>query len=376
MSAEIFSNICNGPFKRFLLLSKIIGQDVQNQSEIAFMAFQAEQRYIEYLENFKKPPSANVLLNPIIHQIDKIKMYVCNDPSLGDHTNVVAQSVKALLWLQQKDPVAYLEEVLADAKTYTDILLVFFKDKELHVEWVEAWLETLNDLNNFVRRRYPKGINWKDGHNTADSHHLQHLTESEILNNENLFKEIDKGQSIQEALRKLNSQDEVEETSEIGPSNAVFLQEGKRWKIEHQRGATKHLTINEAEPDNVVYIYDCKNITVVVERKVNVIKLDSCEKISLIFRSLISGIEIIGCKDLKLHAFGTLPSINLDSSSEVNIHLTKKGLDAQVMTSQCSKISLSYPMDDGYYKTFYIPNRLMTTVNTDYSLKTMAVLDE
>ncbi|XP_044749845.1 adenylyl cyclase-associated protein 1-like [Coccinella septempunctata] len=379
MSAEIFSNIYNGPFKRYLLLSKNIGQDVQNQSEIADLAFQAELRYLEYSENFKKPPSANIVLNPIIHQIDKTKHYVCSDPSLGDHINVVSQSIGALMWVQEKDPVCYLEEILSDAKTYTDILLVFFKDKELHVEWVEAWLETLNDLNNFVRRRYPKGLTWKGELEIPNSELLQDLTEFQTLNTDNLYNEINKGQTIQEALRRLNSQNVVQEEEkqqEIAPPPAVFHRDGKKWKIEHQRGAEKHLTINEAEPDNVLYIYDCKNITLVVERKVNVIKLDNCEKISLIFRSLISGVEIIASRDLKLHAFGTVPSISIDSCSDVNIHLTKKGLDAQVVTSQCSKISLSYPMEDGYYKTFYIPSRLMTTISPDHSLRTSPVIDE
>lgn len=378
MSAEIFSNIYNGPFKRYLLLSKNIGPDVQNQSELADLAFQAEQRYIEYSENFKKPASTNSVLNPILHQIEKIKHYICTDPSLSDHINVIAQSVKAILWVQEQDPVVYLEEVIAEARTYTDILLVFFKDKELHVEWVEAWLETLNDLNNFVRRRYPKGLIWKGEEEVPNGELLQDLTEFQALNSD-IFNEINRGQTIQEALKTLNSQNVVqqeENQQDIAALPAIFVREGKKWKIEHQRGANKHLTINEAEPDNVIYIYNCKNMTLVVERKVNVIKLDSCDKMSVIFRSLISGVEMIGCRNLKLHSFGTLPSISADSCNDINIHLTKKGLDAQMVTSQCSKISLSYPLEDGYYKTFYVPCRMITTINPDHSLKTLPIVDQ
>ncbi|KAL3266717.1 hypothetical protein HHI36_010878 [Cryptolaemus montrouzieri] len=365
MSVEIFSNIYNGPFKRYILLSESIGQDVQNQSEIVELAFQAELRFLEFLENFKKPDNQSVILDTIVDQISKTVRYICVDPSLTDHVKVIAQSINVLLWIQQKDPVSYLEEMLADAKAYTDVLLVFFKDKEPHVEWVDAWLETLNDLNNFVRRRYPKGLNWNEEETPNSSLQKEHT----------LSQEISKGESVKKILLRANEESKDIDEPSLSKNTEMYIQEGKKWRIEHKKGVHKQVTIDKANTDNVVYIYDCYNVTVVIEKKINLIKIDSCDKVCVICRSLISGVEIIASKNMKLHAFGTLPSINMDSCNDVNIHLTKRGLDSQVITCQCSKISLSYPLEDGYYKTFYIPNRLMTTINTDHTLKTHCLMD-
>ncbi|KAK9875774.1 hypothetical protein WA026_009567 [Henosepilachna vigintioctopunctata] len=381
MSTELFSNIYNGPFKRYLLLSRNIGQDVLHHSELADLAFHAEMRYIEFSENFRKPDTESVILNPILDQIGKTMRYVGEDPSMSDHVSLVAQSIKALLWIHQEDPVSYLEEVLLEAKTYTDCLLVFFKNKEPHTEWVEAWLETLNDLNNFVRRRYPKGLTWKGDVEAPDS--LCDISDLRRVFDQNaLYDEISKGETIHQVLKRANalSGEDVDENkleTELKSTklNEVFAQEGKKWRIEHKKGTHKHLTIDEADTDNVVYIYDCSNITVVVEKKINVIKLDNCDKVCVIFRSLISGLDMVCCKNIKLHAFGTLPSVNAENCSDVNVHLTKKALDAQVVTSQCSKISLSYPLEDGYYKTFDVPTRLMTTINPDYNLNTNPIND-
>lgn len=66
-----------------------------------------------------------------------------------------------------------------------------------------------------------------------------------------------------------------------------------------------NLKVENAEMNNVVYLYKCENSTCVVKGKINSITLDSCKKTSIVFDSLVSSLEFINCQSVQTQVFIT-----------------------------------------------------------------------
>lgn len=97
----------------------------------------------------------------------------------------------------------------------------------------------------------------------------------------------------------------------------VFTRDGKKWLIvstrcwfcfpnetivilqEYQKG-NHNLLIDNAEMNNVVYLFNCSNSTVTVKGKINSITLDLCKKTSVVFDSLVSSMEFINCQSVQM----------------------------------------------------------------------------
>lgn len=58
--------------------------------------------------------------------------------------------------------------------------------------------------------------------------------------------------------------------------------------------------IDNAEMNNVVYMFRCHDSTLTVKGKVNSVVMDSCRKSSVVFDSLVSSIEFVNCQSVQM----------------------------------------------------------------------------
>jgi Adenylate cyclase associated (CAP) C terminal. len=77
-----------------------------------------------------------------------------------------------------------------------------------------------------------------------------------------------------------------------------------------------NLVVEGAEMNNVVYMFNCVNSTVVVKGKLNSVFMDSCKKSSVVFDSLVSSVEFVNCQSVQMQvrikmAFELMTSIIL-----------------------------------------------------------------
>lgn len=79
----------------------------------------------------------------------------------------------------------------------------------------------------------------------------------------------------------------------------VFALDGKKWKIEYQN-SNNNMKIENAEMNNVVYMYKCVNSTLTVTGKVNNIIMDSCKKCSVLLDSVVSSVEFVNCQSVQM----------------------------------------------------------------------------
>lgn len=94
------------------------------------------------------------------------------------------------------------------------------------------------------------------------------------------------------------------ETKAVAPSapadkQPVFLRDGKKWIIEFQKN-NPNLVIENAEMNNVVYMFKSQNSTLNVKGKLNSIVIDSCKKCSVVFDSLVSSVEFVNCQSVQM----------------------------------------------------------------------------
>ncbi|KAF9320967.1 hypothetical protein BG003_004250, partial [Podila horticola] len=126
---------------------------------------------------------------------------------------------------------------------------------------------------------------------------------------------------------------------------------------------------NEVILDNVelnqsVYIYGCKNSTIMVKSKVTTIAMDSCTKTGLCVESLISQLDLVNSKSIQVQVLGKAPTISLDKIDSCMVYLSKDCLDVEILTSKCSAINILTPdaADEGDYVERPVPEQFLTKI--------------
>lgn len=79
----------------------------------------------------------------------------------------------------------------------------------------------------------------------------------------------------------------------------VFNRDGKKWLIEYHTN-NPNLLVENAEMNNVVYMFRCMNSTLQIKGKINSIVMDSCKKCSVVFDSLVSSVEFVNCQSVQM----------------------------------------------------------------------------
>lgn len=141
----------------------------------------------------------------------------------------------------------------------------------------------------------------------------------------------------------------------------VFARDGKKWLIENQKNNT-NLVVDNAEMNNVVYIFKCINSTIVVKNKINSIVMDSCKKSSVVFDTLVSSVEFINCQSVQMQVLGKVPTVTIDKTDGCQMYLSKDSLNTEIVTSKSSELNVMIPKSDGDYSEHPIPEQFKTTI--------------
>jgi adenylyl cyclase-associated protein len=139
-----------------------------------------------------------------------------------------------------------------------------------------------------------------------------------------LFAEINKGADITKSLKKVSSDMQTHKNPNLrtgpapykGPAPfkpaiaakpgsapadkpPVFNRDGKKWIIEYQKN-NPNLLVENAEMNNVVYMFKSEKSTLTVKGKINSIVIDSCKKCCVVFDNLVSSVEFVNCQSVQM----------------------------------------------------------------------------
>ncbi|XP_044020221.1 adenylyl cyclase-associated protein 1 isoform X1 [Aphidius gifuensis] len=413
MSIENYEDIIAGPVAEYLKLSEKIGGDVASHSKLVQQAFQIQLQYIKTASSRAAPSSQSEqvsLLGPLSSQIQAIQEY--REKNRGsqyfNHLSAISESIPALGWVAvSPTPAPYVKEMNDAGQFYTNRVLKDWKEKDkTHVEWCKNWVQTLSDLQKYIRQYHTTGLVWaKSGTGVAPpppppscgmpppppSMPIGEIDSLNINDDRSaLFAQINKGEDITKSLKKVTSDMQTHKNPSIRsgpapfkapvvnssgatmkttlPANApidkppVFNRDGKKWLVEYQKG-NKNLVIEDAEMNNVVYMYRCQDSTIVIKGKINSVVMDSCRKSSVVFDSLVSSIEFVNCQSVQMQVLGKVPTISIDKTDGCQMYLNSDSLNVEVISSKSSEMNVMVPKGNGDYTEYPVPEQFKTTVN-------------
>ncbi|KAI4502710.1 hypothetical protein M0802_001754 [Mischocyttarus mexicanus] len=343
MSIAGYEDLLGGSLKEYLQLSQKIGGVVATQSEMVEKAFQIQLGFIQLAGSRSAPTNQSEqmsLLAPTSAQITQIQEFSeknRNSPFFN-HLSAISGSIPALGWVAfSPTPAPYVKEMNDAGQFYTNRVLKDWKEKDkTHVDWCKAWVQTLTDLQQYVKQHHTTGLVWAKSGGSAPvgippppppSMPMPEISALNISDDRSaLFAEINQGEGITKNLKKVTSDMQTHKNPSLRtgpapfkapvldnavpgktvlPANApidkppVFIKDGKKWLVEYHKG-NKNLLIDTVEMNNVVYMFRCQDSTMTVKGKVNSIVMDSCRKSSVVFDSVVSSIEFVNCQSVQM----------------------------------------------------------------------------
>uniref|UniRef100_A0A1B6DH10 Adenylyl cyclase-associated protein n=2 Tax=Clastoptera arizonana TaxID=38151 RepID=A0A1B6DH10_9HEMI len=407
MSSNAYSDIVQGPLAQYLQLSTKIGGEVATHAKLVSDVFQLQLQYLRQAEQRAQPSQAEEvqMLQPTSQKIQSIQeLREKNRASqFFNHLSAISESIPALGWVTVSPaPAPYVKEMNDAGQFYTNRVLKDWKQKDAtHVEWVKAWIETLTELQKFVKQYHTTGLVWSKksmggappppppGGLPPPPPVLPPLNDLSLDSSNDrsaLFAEINQGENITRSLKKVTSEMQTHKNPGLrsGPAPfkapastgapavtpvkapppnkpPVFSRDGKKWLVEHQKG-NNSLVIDGAEMNNVVYMYGCQDSTLTVKGKINSIFLDSCRKAAVVFDSLVSSVEFVNCQSVQMQVLGKVPTISIDKTDGCQIYLSPESLAVEIVSSKSSEMNVLVPKGNGDFAEYPIPEQYKTTV--------------
>lgn len=253
---------------------------------------------------------------------------------------------------------------------YTNRVLKEWKEKDVtHVEWAKAWVQTLVELQQYIKQYHTTGIVWagkvKASANGSSGGPpppppmgnlpppppmpaFDPAVAAEGDERNALFAQINQGADITKSLKKVTSDMQTHKNPGLRsgpapfkasgptpfkpviaakPNSApadkppVFNRDGKKWIIEYQKN-NRGLVVENAEMNNVVYMFKSENSTLTVKGKINSIVIDSCKKCSVVFDSLVSSVEFVNCQSVQMQVITLVTNIMYEADSKQKFFLS------------------------------------------------------
>ncbi|KAK0172200.1 hypothetical protein PV328_005547 [Microctonus aethiopoides] len=420
MSVAGYDDLVAGPVKEYLELSQKIGGDIATHSNLVKKAFEIQRDFIRTAATRTAPTNQSeqvALLGPTSSQIQLIQEYRENNrgSKFFNHLSAISESIPALGWVAvSPTPAPYIKEMNDAGQFYTNRVLKDWKEKDkTHVEWCKTWVQTLSELQKYVRQYHTTGLVWaKTGSAPVPPPPCAMPPPppcmpvgdvSSVSANDDrsaLFAQINRGEDITKSLKKVTADMQTHKNTSlrtgpapfkapivnnsggspmktVPPANApidkppVFSRDGKKWLVEYQKG-NRDLLIENAEMNNVVYMYRCQDSQLVIKGKINSVVIDSCRKSSIVFDSLVSSIEFVNCQSVQMQVLGKVPTISIDKTDGCQMYLNSNSLDVALISSKSSEMNIMVPKGNGDYMEYPVPEQFKTTISPK-GLSTCAV---
>jgi len=345
-SLSEYDSIMSGALETWVTTSSSIGGHLAQQSALVSSLFQAQRQFLATAALSRRPSDANmqVLLKPTAQLISQIQQVREENRSSDQfhHLSAVSESIPALAWVTvSPTPGPHVKEMRDAGMFYTNRVLKEWKEKDgRHVTWVRCWLETLSQLQEFIKRHHTTGLTWSARGGEA-SLNVSTPTVTKISTKHSPSASSVKSTSAPVKPAKVYGSAAAE------GKTPVKRQEGKKWMVEHYRG-DNNIVLDTVQLNNSVYIFKCENSAITVKGKCNNVILDSCKKVGVMFDSLVSGVEVTNCQSVQVQCLGSVPIIMVDKTDGCQMFLSKQSLNTEIVSAKCSEVNVMVPSGDEF----------------------------
>lgn len=409
-----FDDVVSESLKPFIDASVKIGGLVKEQSDLFVSAVQAQRQFLVIASQAKKPDQATLtsLLQPTQSNIVKVNEIRDKNRSspFFNHLSMVSEGIPALGWVcVEPTPAPFCGDMKDSAQFYSNRVIKEFKEKDqTNVEWAQAFIKFLNDLQQYIRKNHTTGVTWNAKGAEAKTFvgaatpapaaatpapaatSAPVPTQSPVAN---LLGELSGATS---GLKKVDKSQMTHKNPELRGSSIVkadaiqpkaaapkfgaaakpaappkLALEGNKWVVENFNG-NNEIVIDKAELKHTVYIYNVQNSTILIKGKVNAVSVDNCKKVGVVVENIVSTVDVVNCKSSQLQVTGKLPTIAVDKTDGFQIYLSKESKDAEILTAKCSEMNILIQQDDGEYDEKPVAEQFKTKI-VNGKLVTVAV---
>merc|ERR1719320_2082274 len=322
-SVSSYDNILSGSLETFKTVSQTIGGDVATLGDLVGSTFDMQRHFLQTVSLSKqpKPDDLQKLLKPTSELIGEIQQFRESNriSEMFNHLSAISESIPALGWVAiAPAPAPYVKEMKDAGQFYTNRVLKDWKEKDSnHAIWVKAWVETLSELQVFVKQFHTTGLFWNPKGGEAD------LT----------------------AIPKKPTPKPKAATASEKPSS--LHQDGKKWIVEYFKG-DQNITIDKIEMNQSVYIFKCEGSAIKVNGKCNNIIMDNCKKTAVVFDNVVSSMEFMNCKSVQMQVLGTVPTIMVDKTDGCQMFLSKDATGVEIVSAKSSEMNVLVPKGDDF----------------------------
>lgn len=416
-----FDDLVAEHLTKYLTASEKVGNDkVKQQAKFVEAAVKGQRAFLVNASKSAKPTPENLgkLLGPTSDPLSKA--IETREKSRGDalwnHLSAVSEAIPILGWVTvEPTPGPYAAQFQGNSEFYTNKLLREFKGKDNdQVAWVEGLNGFLKGLVTYIKKWHTTGVTWnpKGGDaiaNAAGSGAAAPAAAAPAAGGPpppppapapgqldsappkasaaaNLFSELNsKGEGVTSGLRKVtkdmktknrdpSEKSSVVKAAAVAPKKSVasssagpkkgtpkFELQGNKWVVEFQEN-NKDIVIDNPEPKQTVYIYQCTGSVINVKGKVNAITIDSSKRTGLVFESAIASVEVVNSSSIEIQVQNKVPAFAIDKSSGVQLYLSAQCLDAELVSSKSDQMNVLIPGPDGDLVELSVPEQYKTVV--------------
>lgn len=128
----------------------------------------------------------------------------------------------------------------------------------------------------------------------------------------------------------------------VGPPR-IECEQGRKWVIENQVG-NREIVIDQTEPRQTVYIYNCSGSTIQVRGKVNAITMDKCSRTGLLFEQVVATCELVNSSSVEVQCTGAVPTVAVDKCDGCQLYLPRATFEStDITTAKSSEVNVIVP---------------------------------
>jgi adenylyl cyclase-associated protein len=138
-----------------------------------------------------------------------------------------------------------------------------------------------------------------------------------------------------------------------------------RWFVENHVGTHAPIILEDVNIKQEVYIYGCNAATIIIKAKCKALTIDKCTKCKILFHSAVSTCELVNCQRMQVQVQDKVHSIAVDKTDGCVLYLSAASKGAQVVTSKCSELNISFPTsdaEDADWAELPIPEQFVSTL--------------
>ncbi len=317
-----------------------------------------------------KKPAMDALmveLQPIMEGINALSDPPRQSPHY-DHLKALGESMSTINWVvldpAMGTPAAYIKETGGSAMMFANRVRKGMQGKDnVHTRFAATLGEYFTKLEAYVKENFKTGLRWcPNGDAIADVTSTAAAAAPKAAAPKaaapvDMFAELkgkDPTSSLKHVTKDMKTKNQPKQPP-IQPKAApakkavqpavkktyppkTELVNYKKWEIEHHVD-NKAITV-DAEKHQSVYLYNLTGCLVQIKGKVNQVTIDKCTKTDVIVDTVVSTVETINSKRIQLQVSNTCPTVMIDNTVGMQVHLDETARATEFHTALSSEVNV------------------------------------